>query len=328
MDFRKLKNTAIYILKKNSPSILLAGGLIGTTTGVVMACKATTKLEPILIEHEESIESIHAAVESGWNATDEYTEKDEKKDLTKTYCKTGLKLAKLYAPSVLTIGTSYGMIFGGHRILSKRNIALGAAYATLDSMFNQYRANIIDKYGEEIDKEARFNIKAKKIKNKDGTKETKYETTDNTYTHLISDYARFFDEMNPYWNDCAEYNLLFLKKVEQFCNEQLIKNGILYLNEVYKALGFKITKAGQVVGWRYKPNDPTRDNYVSFGIYDVNDPAKRDFVNGYEKSILLDFNCDGNIWSDMAEDIDNPKSTGNWVRDFFEFGGKRAELNE
>lgn len=323
MDFKQIGRSAMYALKKHSPTLFLVGGLVGTTCGVVMACKATTELEPIIDEHKAAIEDIHAAAGSGLNGS-EYTEKDEKQDLTKTYIGTGFKLVKLYAPSALTIIVSYGCIFNSHRILTKRNIALGAAYTTLNSMWNQYRENIIDKYGEEVDKEARYSIKAKKVKHKDGTQDVKYEITAKTNSNNNpSDYARFFDETNVYWIDNAEYNLMFLKRIEQFCNEKLRKDGILFLNDVYKALGFKVTKAGQVVGWRYNPKNPNIDNYVSFNIYDMSDPAKRDFVNGYEKCILLDFNCDGNIWADMAEDIDNPKSIGNWMQDMLEFGGMK-----
>ena len=55
------------------------------------------------------------------------------------------------------------------------------------------------------------------------------------------------------------------------------------------------TKAGQVVGWIYDKKHPIGDNFVDFGIIDINDERKRAFMNGYERNILLDFNVDGNI---------------------------------
>ena len=55
----------------------------------------------------------------------------------------------------------------------------------------------------------------------------------------------------------------------------------------------------QIVGWVYDENNEVGDNYVDFGIYDINKPKARDFVNGYEKVIVLDFNVDGNIWDLM-----------------------------
>ena len=69
------------------------------------------------------------------------------------------------------------------------------------------------------------------------------------------------------------------------------------MNEVYQALGIPETEAGQVVGWIYDPENPDHkgDNYVDFNIYDLHREKSRDFVNGYERSILLDFNVDGEI---------------------------------
>jgi hypothetical protein len=75
----------------------------------------------------------------------------------------------------------------------------------------------------------------------------------------------------------------------------LEKKGYLFLNDVYEMLGFERTKAGQVVGWIYNLDDPNGDNHVDFGIYDGNNADKRQFVNGLERAILLDFNVDGPI---------------------------------
>ena len=92
---------------------------------------------------------------------------------------------------------------------------------------------------------------------------------------------------------------MFLKGVQAHCNDRLRAEGMLFLNDVYKELGFEPTKAGQVVGWVYDEHDPDCDNYVDFGIFNLHSQAAHDFVNGYERSILLDFNVDGNIWERM-----------------------------
>lgn len=117
------------------------------------------------------------------------------------------------------------------------------------------------------------------------------ETKDVT---SYSQYARFFDEQSPSWNDNSEMNLAFLKLQEQYANDKLKSVGHLFLNDVYDMLGIPRTKAGQVVGWVYEENNPNGDNYVDFGLSEVG--ASR-FVNGYEKSVLLDFNVDGEILS-------------------------------
>ena len=77
--------------------------------------------------------------------------------------------------------------------------------------------------------------------------------------------------------------------------------GHLFLNEVYDMIGLPRTKAGAVVGWLYpagRYDDLQLNGFVDFGIFDMWSDAKRaDFVNGYERSILLDFNVDGCIYN-------------------------------
>lgn len=119
------------------------------------------------------------------------------------------------------------------------------------------------------------------------TKRDKTESGDD-----VSQYARFFDEGCPGWNKDSEYNLMFLKQQQMYANDLLKKRGHIFLNEIYDMLGIPRTKAGAVVGWVYDENNPIGDNYINFGI---TDERNANFVNGYEKSVLLDFNVDGNI---------------------------------
>jgi hypothetical protein len=62
-------------------------------------------------------------------------------------------------------------------------------------------------------------------------------------------------------------------------------------------LGFPRTTAGQIVGWLYRPNDPdyAGDGFVNFNIYNINQQGNKDFINGRERSVWLDFNIDGPI---------------------------------
>ena len=114
----------------------------------------------------------------------------------------------------------------------------------------------------------------------------------------ISQYARFFDESNPYWTKEQEYNLMFLKQMELNANQKLRQNGYLFLNEVYEMLGLTRTKTGQIVGWIYDEENPTGDNHVDFGIY-KDHVGNRNFLNGIERNVLLDFNVDGDIFAKM-----------------------------
>ena len=286
-------------LKKHSPEILVTAGVIGGVASGVMACKATLKINEPLDEHKDTGERIHKAGETGvTEAGLEYSEEDKKKDLTIAYIQTGVKLVKLYAPSIIIGGLSISAIFAGNNILRKRNIALAAAYATVDKGFKEYRSRVVERFGEELDKELRYNIKAKEFEevvvDEKGKEKVKKETV-SIANPLPSDYAKFFDDGCNGWTKNAEDNLLFLRKQERFANELLKARGYLFLNEVYEMLGIPMTKAGQCVGWIYDEKNPIGDNYVDFGIFNANKEKNRDFVNGYERTILLDFNVDGNI---------------------------------
>ena len=169
--------------------------------------------------------------------------------------------------------------------------------------FKEYRSRVVERFGDAVDKELRYDIKAHKIEetvtDDNGREISMEKTVDIAHPDVISEYARFFDESCAYWEKDSEYNLYFLKSRQQLANDMLVSRGYLFLNEVYDMLGIPKTKAGQIVGWVYDEKNPVGDNYVDFGIYDINREKARDFVNGYERVILLDFNVDGNILDRM-----------------------------
>ena len=294
-------NKLAFGVRKHSPEILVAFGVAGTVVSAVMACKATTKISTILDKAKEDLEPIHKVQESK-KFSEQYTQGDAKKDLAIVYVQTGIRFAKLYAPSVILGTLSLTSILASTNILRKRNIALAAAYATVDRGFKEYRNRVIERFGEEIDRELKYNIKAKEIEEKITDENGKEKTVKKTVMvaddpNQYSDYARFFDDGCTGWEKDSEYNLMFLRSEQNYANDRLKARGYLFLNEVYERLGIKPTKAGQAVGWIYDPDNPKHkgDNYVDFGIYEIDRERSRAFVNGYERTILLDFNVDGPI---------------------------------
>ena len=283
-------------VKKHSPEILVVVGVAGVVTSTVMACKATTKAGDILEEHKNQMNAIDQVVKMD---RDDYTEEDHKKDTTIVYTQTAIKFVKLYSPSIMIGVLSLGCIIYSHNILTKRNAALAAAYATVDRGFKEYRGRVVERFGKELDHELRYNIKAQEFEktevDKKGNEKVVKETVNVADPNLYSDYARFFDDGCNGWSKDPEQNLTFLKCQQAYANEKLKAKGYLFLNDVYKMLGIPATKAGQIVGWIYDEKNAIGDNFVDFGLYDMNKPVVRDFVNGYERTILLDFNVDGNI---------------------------------
>lgn len=288
-------------LKKYSPEILVVAGIAGTIASTIMACKATTKAGAIIDETHERLEQIHEAEELGKAEKVDYTLEDAKKDTTIVYLQTGLKFAKLYGPSIVLGALSITSILASNNILRKRNIALGAAYAAIDKSFKEYRGRVIERFGETVDRELKYNIKALKVDDVEVDPETGKEKKVKKTIDVIgsglecSPYAKFFDEGSEYYEKDPERNLFFLRAEQNYANDKLRARGYVTLNEVYERLGIPTTRAGQIVGWVYDLDKPNGDNYIDFGIYDIYREKNRDFVNGYERSILLDFNVDGDI---------------------------------
>ena len=297
-------NKVGFQLKKHSPEILVVAGVVGTVVSAVMACKATTKLHDVLDDTKEKIDMFHQGAKDGKVQSEvdgkievvEYTEEDCTRDITIAYAQTGLKLAKLYGPAVLVGAASLTSILAGHNILHKRNLALAAAYTAVDTGFKQYRGRVVERLGEKMDKELLYNLKAKEVeetvvdeKGKEKTVKTTVEVGDPS---ALGYYTFVFDETSSCWQRDAEANKFFLLRQQDWANEKLKSKGYLFLNEVLDMLGIPRCRAGQTVGWMV---DGDGDGYIDFGIFDMRLEANRNFVNGLEKSIWLNFNVDGDI---------------------------------
>ena len=295
---RKSFKKAQLTVKKHSPEILMVAGVIGTVAGAVMACKETLELEDVLDEcKQEKME-----LEEQYAMCEEYSEDALKKDQVKLTIKQVAKIVKLYAPSVIMEATSIGVIFASNDIMRKRNASMAAAYATLNSMYKRYRQNVIESYGEEVDKDMRFGVKHEKVTeiDEDGNKvkiDARIVDLDNTAL-AISDYSRFFQSgCKGFDASSGRYNLLYLKGIQAMFNNKLIADGYVMLNDVYRELGFDTIPEGWSIGWVYDEANPIGDNYIDFGLYEARNKNQR-AVNDWEPVILMDFNVDGNLYED------------------------------
>lgn len=288
--FKSKTARSILTLKKNSPEIMMVAGVIGVVVSTVKACQATLKVYDVIEEHEETMKTIEETVEKV--GEEKYPAQDVARDKAITYGKTAFGMIKIYTPSALILVGSLACFIGSHKILKKRNLGLIAAYKTLDEGFKKYRARVVDKYGSEEDWMLKTGVKreTEKIENEDGTVTEVVKETFNP--NEVSMYAKFFDESSKYWEKDSNHNYNFVKCQQSFANDLLRAQGHLFLNEVYDMLGIKRTKEGAVVGWVM---DDACENFVDFGLYEDKE-AVRLFVNGYERSILLDFNVDGVIY--------------------------------
>lgn len=272
------------ILQKYSPQILTGVGIVSGVASTVLACKATLKLEATLDQADKRMKSVPV---------------DNKKELTKVYIRNGVEVAKLYGPAISLGVLSITCALSGQKIMQNRNTALVAAYKLAEEAFTEYRKRVIDEYGEDKDRMFKYGLKKETVtvseEGEDGKKKKVKRDIDVPIDpSKVSQYARFFDSSSKNWDKNPEYNLLFLKSSQNHMNDLLRARGHVFLNEVYESLGLPHTQAGAVVGWVLSKDG---DNFIDYGLYDDTIEKVRDFVNGFENVILLDFNVDGVIWN-------------------------------
>lgn len=279
-------HTGIFYGKKYAPEILTGAGVVGVVVGTVLVAKASTKLEPVVDVIQTNLEAVN-----GEDALEFYgSEKEQTKAKIRIYVQGGVDLVKLYGPGVTTIGVSIVSILAAHGIMRRRNVALVAAYKTVESAFGKYRERVVDELGEEKDFEFYHGVKTEKVEDANGKKKTVKTPVD---PNQFSDYSKIFDEGNINYEKVSEYNRQFLETQQRYFNQRLQARGHVFLNDVYRALGFDDTSAGSVVGWRVSKEG---DNFIDFGLYNPANSAAARFINGEERSVILDFNVDGVIY--------------------------------
>ena len=280
---------AILTQKRHAPRTMFVIGLAGTITSAVLACRATLKLPDMLDEMESDIREVKAARDSltHFNQGSRVSPITDK-DVAYAYAINVMRVTKLYAPSVIIGAASIGLLTSSHVTLTRRNAGLTAAYATLQTAFESYRDRVREQLGEEKEKDLYRGVTEETVEVDGKVKKVKTANPNG-----LSAYSKLFDESNPNYQPFIDHNRTFIHGVQSYMNHRLTTRGHVFLNEVYEELGFPHTPAGQVVGWKVD-NPNGGDNFIDFGLYEA---RNSEFVNGFERSIWLDFNVDGPMYN-------------------------------
>lgn len=293
----------VLVAQKHSPTLLFGVGVVGVVTTVVLASRATLKMEQVIEGAEKRKAQIQLALDEMENETVKhkltYTEEDAHKDSITNRVKMAVEIGKLYAPAFVVGVISIGCLTSSHFILTRRNVALTAAYAAADRAFKDYRKRVINELGPEKDEEFRYGVIEKQIAVdtdhgvdvKTVKVVDKNHKSDELYTFL------FDRDTSKNWSPTPLYNSTFLQAQQNYANDILNGRGHLFLNDVLDMLGIDRTPAGAVTGWLKGGNG---DGYVDFGILrDGRLYQGIRFVSGDEKSVWLEFNVDGPIFRDI-----------------------------
>jgi hypothetical protein len=273
----------VLVAKKNSPHIFFVGGVVGVVGSAFLACRATLKLEEKIDEIKDDLNAVKELNRRNNSGVDEKSE--AYKYTAYVSVKSAVVFGKLYGPSVALGAVSIAALTGSHIQLTRRNAALSATLAVVTKAYEEYRVKIQNEIGKARELDIYRGITEKEI-DVDGKKKKIKVIDPNGH----SPYARFFDESSVNWQKDSEINRIFLECQQNYMNHLLRARGHVFLNEVYDALGLERSQAGQVVGWII---DGDGDGFVDFGLYEADNSR---FINNIERSVLLDFNVDGQVY--------------------------------
>lgn len=273
----RLAGRAGLVLSKHAPTILTAAGTAGFIGTTILASKATLKVEETVAEETALLFKVHEAHDAG-----KLEDKDALHDKVILYTRMTTKLAKLYAPALILGAASIVSLATGHGIMLKRNASLAAAYAAVDQAFKTYKKKVESKFGKDAVIDALVSTAEEDL--------TKNELTMEAIAAVdgVSPYGVIFDETNNNWSADEDLSMLHLKCQQQYANDILQTRGHIFLNEVYKMLGFPHTPAGAVTGW-VKGNG---DDFVDFNIFEGTFEGEDEKGRTVTKW-ALDFNVDG-----------------------------------
>lgn len=279
----KTFGTSLLQIRKFSPEILTAVGVVGVVVAGVMASRATLKLEDVIDESQ-----LRLKVTRQRDSVSDYYENS----LSKAYLKNTMSLVKLYAPAVTLGAASIICIVSANGIMRKRNIALAVAYKGLEQAYSNYRERVVDEYGEEVDRKLYLGLCEEDVTDPETGKTIKKQILDPKKSG--NPYVFEFTPQNPNWSNHGENNLFFLHCHQTVFNNILRGRGHVFLNEVLEALGFDHTPAGAVTGWLLRGNgDGAVDFHIDEGDYQRRTDDGSGRLEGY---VLLNFNVDGTIY--------------------------------
>lgn len=287
------------VLKANAPTLMVVGGVASMGAGTVIACKQTLKVEEVLAKHTPDLMKVEQGTKLNLRS---YTADDARADRIKVYTRAALDLGKVYAiPVVLWTGGAT-MVFGGHRLMLKRNATLAIAYTGLKKTFDAYRARVVDAFGSEADQAMYSGWEKREVVDPEtGEKQT---INSRDWDSAGNDpYNRVFDQNSTTaWEPDLSINRMFLKQQQQFAQQLLNRRGHLWLSEVYSALGFPESDISRVTGWKVR-NLPDGSRDIPFVDFGLDKPHPDDWKYTKEGAVYLDFNCQGLIVGGKVQKI-------------------------
>lgn len=250
----------VFKTKKNSPELLLAGGLIGLAATGYLAFKSSAKINKILADVDESkdqaeqmadlVDEMKELRNNPSKENDERAEEVQEQfdDLHEQYdplTRSELiwDFTKAVAAPVIVGSLSVAAIIWSHNIQYKRISALASSLATIIREQKAFESKYREKYGDKKWDEFEASTHEEEVETDDG-KKVKVRAQDDK-----SDKGRWYEDSSEYVSDDHQYNLSRIDAVNEKFSNKYFANGYLVMNDVLEGLGFERTREGALIGW-------------------------------------------------------------------------------
>ena len=314
-----------FALRKVKPQILLGGGIVVATGAFVLAIVNARKMDDVIFESDSKITDLEMRKAEAEKEENNLSEEEKKSIIT--MCDKDIRKAKrestrkmfllLGVPSVMFAG-GIMMIVGGHTVLVRRFGQLSASMAALKESFDRYRAANIAEHGRECDRKYMYGIVGETEVKTKVTDENGNETEVTCNVPIVDGeapkdiYTFEFSERTS--RKCPRdpvRTISFLKSQQKFWNTMMQTTGKpVTLDMVLSELGIEMDPDNPandyalIAGWR--PNGDG-DNAIDFGIMRA---VNRHTLGMEDNVVMLNFNCDGNIYHSARYTKDGRKVGG------------------
>lgn len=279
------------------PEILLGLGLASIAGGVVLACNASRKVDDVISETADNVEM----------AKIELTGVESEKAVKKEQRVCAWKLFKMYAPGAVLLVVGTGLIIKSHGEMGEKIASLGMALNDMAAAFTVYRGNVVQKFGEDVDKRMLYSSEATEFTeaeyiDEDGTSHG--EVIRTVETGVVPPIAIEFGKNNINWNESSDLNVNFLQLVEDVANGELVRNGKFFMFQLKERLGLRkeVTANDYMVGWVIDKNNPgeeydpvTKLRRIDLGIREAYFKHKNERDYSHDVSYVLTPNYHGYI---------------------------------
>lgn len=256
MTIKQTLQTIGHNVGKNSPIILTATGVVGLGATAYFSYKSAKKVEVIVdgIEavrsEQEYMERLEILKQERKLTDDQVLELDDLRGRVMPLDRMSVikDLSAALTLPVLTGLASIACIGFSYKIQNNRILGLAGALASATAERAYYNAKYKATHGEEAYRE--FTTPTEKVKSmvKDAKGKDKEVETD-VKKDIPSIHGEWFDKSTEYAVDDHDYNMHYIRTVNDKLDMKLFQKGHLLMNTVFEELGLPRTRQGALLGW-------------------------------------------------------------------------------